>query len=88
MDRVCRSLRKRRNPLSENCGASVPTRLNEWAADFSAARPSPGKTGYQFLVMRIPNRRGSVTKMLVVSAESSEFRNAPVIAVVSNTFFT
>ena len=43
---------------------------------------------YQFLVMRIPKRRGSVTKTLVVSAVSSEFRNAPVIAVVSSTFFT
>ena len=43
---------------------------------------------YQFFVMRRPNRRGSVVKMLVVNAVSSEFRKSPVIAVVLNTFFT
>jgi len=39
---------------------------------------------YQFFVMRMPNRRGSVTKIFVVSALSSEFRNAPVMTVVSS----
>ncbi len=42
----------------------------------------------KFLVMRTPSSRGSVVKTLVVSAESSEFRNAPVMAVALNTFFT
>src|SRR5580692_9362982 len=43
---------------------------------------------YQFFVMRNPNRRGSVVKTLVLRPVSSELRNAPVIAVVSNPFFT
>ena len=52
--------------------------------------PPPGRSfgsAYQFFVMRMPNRRGSVVKTLVVSAVSSEFRNAPVIAVVLKAFF-
>ena len=44
------------------------------------------ESAYQFLVIRIPNKRGSVTNTFVVSAVSSEFKNAPVIAVVSTTF--
>src|SRR5215469_9627108 len=40
------------------------------------------------LVIRIPYSRGSVTKTLDVSAVSSLFRNAPVMAVVLNRFFT
>src|SRR5690242_13203340 len=43
---------------------------------------------YQFFVTRMPNRRGSVRKTLVVSPVSSLFRNAPVMAVVSNAFLT
>ncbi len=59
------------------------------AADRSAARGERSKAAYayQFFVMRSPNRRGSVVKTLVVSPVSSEFRNAPVMAVVLNTFF-
>jgi hypothetical protein len=44
-------------------------------------------SAYQFLVTRKPNRRGSVVKTLVVRPVSSVFKNAPVIAVVLNTFF-
>ncbi len=43
---------------------------------------------YQFFVIRRPNRRGSVTKTLVVNIVSSELRKAPVMAVVLYTFFT
>ncbi len=57
------------------------------AADFSAAFDGRRGMNYQFLVMRMPKRRGSVTKTLVVRPVSSVFRKAPVIAVVSNTFF-
>ena len=45
------------------------------------------ETAYQFLVTRNPKRRGSVVKTFVVRPVSSELRNAPVIAVVLNTFF-
>src|SRR6185437_5155452 len=54
--------------------------------------PPPAQMGlnenYQFLVMRMPNRRGSVTKMLVARPVSSEFRKAPVMWVTSRMFFT
>jgi hypothetical protein len=40
------------------------------------------------LLIRIPKSRGSVTKTLVVSDVSSLLRNAPVMAVVLNRFFT
>src|SRR6185437_7566861 len=60
------------------------------AADRSAAlwKGRFGVRPYQFLVRRMPNRRGSVTKTFVVSALSSELRKAPVMAVVSTTFLT
>jgi hypothetical protein len=43
---------------------------------------------HQFFVTRTPNRRGSVRNTFVVRSVSSLFRNAPVMAVVSKTFFT
>ena len=42
---------------------------------------------HQFFVTRTPNRRGSVRNTLVVKPLSSLFRNVPVMAVVSKTFF-
>ena len=57
------------------------------AADRSAARIEWKGNAYQFFVMRNPNKRGSVVNTLVVRPVSSEFRNAPVMAVVLKTFF-
>jgi hypothetical protein len=43
---------------------------------------------HQFFVARTPISFGSVRKTLVVSPESSLFRNVPVIAVSLNTFLS
>ena len=77
-------------PENKNGSASAPQRAKEKGGGL-LRRPRLGEClldDYQFLVMRSPNRRGSVVKTLVVRPVSSELRNAPVIAVVSNTFFT
>src|SRR6185437_6011846 len=43
---------------------------------------------HQFFVTRMPINLGSVRKTFVVKPESSLLRNAPVIAVVLNTFLS
>jgi|HubBroStandDraft_2_1064218.scaffolds.fasta_scaffold17820_4 hypothetical protein len=65
---------------------ALPLRCTEKGGG-SFRRPRPGEDAYQFFVMRKPNRRGSVVKTLVVRPVSSEFRNAPVMAVTLKTFF-
>ncbi len=65
----------------------MPQKNQPWDDGEPAIPRLSNSATYQFFVMRNPNRRGSVVKTFVVSAVSSEFRNAPVMAVVLKTFF-
>ena len=73
--------------MTARCFKQIASDLSEKRkGSGSRRRPWPPLVAYQLLVMRMPNRRGSVVKTLVVRPVSSEFKNAPVMAVVSNTF--
>ncbi len=65
-----------------------PRRRKGKGGGFGRRPQGDASVDQKFFVIRTPMRRGSVTKTLVVRAVSSEFRKAPVMAVLLNTFFT